>query len=197
MQGLFCKIFDLLRCATIQYMSMTSKKIFLTGERDVGKSTIIKRFTSELDFIPAGFSTLPGDSSADGSTDHIFLIPFGTPLEEFPETPPVAIRNKKQMGYQSFPEVFDDLGTKILMSSRGSRLIVMDELGFMESEAFAFQEAVLTCLDGKEPVLGVIKPRQISFLDKIRAHPEVQTIEVTVENRNQIFELLLENFKIV
>ena len=177
------------------HMKEDAKKIFLTGERDVGKSTIIERFVRELDFVPAGFNTVPGGASADGSTDHIYIIPFGRPLEELPNTPPVAVRRKIEMGYDSYPEIFDSLGLEILKSSKGSRLIVMDELGFMEAKALEFQREVFACLDSDEPVIGVIKPMHTPFLDKIRAHDAVQTIEVTIENREQVLESLLNNFK--
>ena len=179
----------------IPHMKEFTKKIFLTGERDVGKSTIIERFVSDLDFVPTGFNTVPGGVSADGNTDHIYIIPFGMLLEELPNTPPVAVRRKIEKGYDSYPEIFDSLGVEILRSSKGARLVVMDELGFMEANALEFQREVFSCLDSDEPVLGVIKPIQTPFLEKIRAHTAVHTIEVTIENRNQVLESLIKDFK--
>jgi nucleoside-triphosphatase len=170
-----------------------NKKIFLTGGKQVGKTTIITRFVSELAFLPAGFNTVAGGASADGRRDRIFIIPYGTPLAEPPDIPPAAVRGINKI--QSYPDVFDTLGSAILKASHGAKLIIMDELGFMESEAFSFQKEVFACLDSAAPILGVIKPKQTPFLDRIRAHRAVQIFEVREGNRNQVFEILIRDFK--
>jgi nucleoside-triphosphatase len=174
---------------------MAKRKIFLTGVPGVGKTTIINRFVSELALLPAGFSTVVGGASVDGSTDKIFIIPYGKPLVEAQNILPAAVRDKNKMTFQAYPDVFDTLGQAILKASRGAELIIMDELGFMESAAFSFQNEVFACLGSDTPILGVIKPMQIPFLDRIRAHEAVQILEVTAENRNQVLEMLLRDFK--
>jgi nucleoside-triphosphatase len=166
------------------------KHIFLTGERNVGKSTIISRITAGLDFIPKGFNTLPGSRSADDGTDYIYILPYGTRLDENAGIPPVACRrwDEDNSGppFSAYPEIFDTLGADILKNSGGAKLIIMDELGFMEKDAHIFQREVLNRLDGDIPILGVIKPKHTPFLDSIRAHENVTTIEVTVENRESV-----------
>jgi nucleoside-triphosphatase len=82
--------------------------------------------------------------------------------------------------------VFDVLGVRILADRAAARRagrIVMDELGFLETGAPRFQAAVMDCLDGDVPILGVIKPDRTPFLDRVRAHKAVHLIEVTLENR--------------
>ena len=54
-----------------------------------------------------------------------------------------------------------------------------------------FQAAVLSALDGKLPVFGVIKPRSTPFLDAVRSHPKVQVLEVTPETRDDLLQQLL------
>jgi nucleoside-triphosphatase len=168
----------------------TMKHIFLTGERNVGKSTIISRITAELDFTPKGFNTLPGSRSADDE-DYIYILPYGTRLDEKSGIPPVACRrwdaDNTGPPFTAYPETFDTLGADILRNSGGAKLIIMDELGFMEKDAQVFQQEVLNRLDGDIPILGVIKPKNTPFLDSIRAHKNVSTIEVTVENREEAF----------
>lgn len=189
------------------------KHIFLTGERGVGKSTIISRITSGLDFVPGGFNTVVGRVSEDGSSDHIFIIPYGTRFDEESDIPPVAIRdrsglvngNKDGNGnkisntvhrstdserphFKAYPDVFDTIGTDILRNSVAAKLIIMDELGFMEKDAMVFRTEVLKTLGREVPILGVIKPRSTPFLDCIRANKNVITIEVTEENREAVYE---------
>ncbi len=67
----------------------------------------------------------------------------------------------------------------------------MDELGFLESEAFAFQKKSLEILDGDTPVIGVIKPRSSDFLDLVRKHPRVEILEVTPENRTERLKFVM------
>ena len=86
---------------------------------------------------------------------------------------------------------FDEFGTKILDCSGRHDIIVMDELGFLESGAFCFQSAVMRRLDGEVPVVGVIKPCQSEFLDMVKAHPMVSVKEVTEANREDVLEWLL------
>ncbi|MDR0876173.1 MAG: nucleoside-triphosphatase [Clostridiales Family XIII bacterium] len=167
-----------------------AEHIFLTGEIQVGKTTIIERILSGIDFVPGGFCTVAGGASSDHSIDHIFIIPFGESLDESAGIPPVADRYRNERVIVNYPEIFDTVGVRILKDSDGARLIVMDELGFMESEAEAFQSEVMRLLDGETPIIGVVKRRDTPFLDRVRAHENVTVIEIRRDNRDEIFEKL-------
>jgi nucleoside-triphosphatase THEP1 len=62
----------------------------------------------------------------------------------------------------------------------------MDELGFIESAASAFQNAVFAVLDGSVPVLGVIRKGSTPFLEKVKAHGNVSVVEVDTANRDKL-----------
>ncbi|MDR0886032.1 MAG: nucleoside-triphosphatase [Clostridiales Family XIII bacterium] len=196
--------------------NIKSQKIFLTGERGVGKSTIINQIVhdmcTQLDLTLVGFQTLPGAVSADNSEDKIFIIPYGKyqradlmdasslqckstlPNPAPPHLKPVAIRDKKNQSFTAYPEIFDTLGVEILKMSQAQEntIIVMDELGFMESEAYAFQSEVLKILDHSATVIGVIKPKHTNFLDRIRNHKDVTVVTVTEENRDSIISVIYD-----
>jgi nucleoside-triphosphatase len=89
-------------------------------------------------------------------------------------------------------DVFDGFGCEILAACGKRDIIVMDELGFLESKAAAFRRGVMKFICGDVPILGVIKPAQIDFLDEVRSHPKVEVHEVTLENRESVYEFLLE-----
>jgi nucleoside-triphosphatase len=171
--------------------SNAAKHIFLTGERNAGKSTIIRKYCDTLDFAPGGFLTLPRGLRGDGG-DSIFIMPYTPAPDTETDACEVAVRKGGCAGVVSYPEAFDRKGVEILEKSRGAALIVMDELGFMEKGALLFQRAVLGILDGDTPVLGVVKPvalrkTESAFLDAVRGHPLVALIEVTPENREEAY----------
>ena len=93
---------------------------------------------------------------------------------------------------ENMTSVFDTHGTEILRNSGKRDVIVMDELGFLESKALAFRQVVMRHISGNVPVLGVIKPMQTEFLNAIRSHSSVKLREVTVENRDAVLTWLLE-----
>lgn len=90
----------------------------------------------------------------------------------------------------SYPQVFDSLGCRLLENAEQADIIVMDELGFLESDARIFQNRILKILDGDIPVIGVIKPKRSEFLDRVRAHPKVKLVEITPENREEKLSFL-------
>ena len=67
----------------------------------------------------------------------------------------------------------------------------MDELGIMESASPKFCEAVLNHLDGDEHVIATVKEKNANLLNKVRNHPKAQCYEITVENRDELYEILL------
>ena len=166
------------------------KNVFLTGAIGAGKSTAVNRFVQTLDFVPAGFKTLPAEPEKNG-WNTLVIKPFGA---EQP-TSTVAVRDKEKQTMKVNIDAFNATGAEILRDSRAhgpGGLIIMDELGFMENEAIVFQEEVFRCLDSETPVLGVLKAVSTPFLDAIRARDDVREIEVTTENREMVFDELLK-----
>ena len=69
---------------------------------------------------------------------------------------------------------------------------MMDELGFMESKAEAFTQAVIHALDVDIPVIAAVKARfDVPFLNEVRAHPKTRLYMITTENRDALFSELL------
>jgi len=160
--------------------------VFLTGEKQVGKSTIIRRYLELTGISADGFVTFwESDGSGAGG---LYLSRYS------PDPPPpdkylIAVKGTRRLTpVEEHARVFDVFGREILDNSGKRGLIVMDELGFLESEAPDFQRAVMRHIDGDVPILGVIKPKRTGFLDGIRAHPNVTVREVTPENRDEVLK---------
>ncbi len=151
--------------------------IFLTGPKQVGKSTLIGKYLAQYPGRVGGFRTrrthawlgdrwsvhlLSGDGSGTAGAENLLFI-CGCPS---PDT----------------PRRFDALGCTAL--EEPCDLILMDEVGPNEAQALEFQKAVFRALDGKTPILGVLQMAQSDFLSAIAAHPKVTVISITEENRD-------------
>lgn len=162
------------------------KHLFLTGCKRIGKSTVLQRLLEGRDMELGGFLTrrVPGPAGAS-----VYMLRPGRPAEYTPENC-LFLRTPdwKLVDYGKF----NSLGVQILRQSRGSDLILMDELGPGESGASAFCRAVRECLDGEKPVYGVLQQAQSQFLDEIKTRSDVCVITVTEDNRENLPRILLE-----
>ena len=165
--------------------------LFLTGERGVGKSTLLKRLLAYHSLRIGGFRTLP--FACEEASSGYYLVGSAEPLPVNPSPDRIiALRTADGRMQQQFPEVFETLGVAILSrcAHNWPDLIIMDELGFIENEALRFQEWVFRCLDAPVLVLGVIKPLSTPFLDCIRGRKDVATFAVTLANREELLAQL-------
>ena len=162
--------------------------IFLTGEIQVGKSTIIRSFMSKSGLTADGFLT-SWQTGNDGITT-LFLVAYNE------RTPRWPIARKTPDRFELDPNIddtFNVIGSRILDQSGRHDLIIMDELGVLESRAHNFQSAVMQRLSGSTPILGVLKQRSSQFLDSVGTHPKVRIFTVNTDNRNNILDPVLRD----
>jgi nucleoside-triphosphatase len=161
--------------------------IFLTGDVGIGKSTVLNKTLALLPpMVCGGFRTVSRTPITRGAQYDVFIE---STRGNTPRDAAHLVGTRWGDGRNtSYPEAFDTAGAVIVTAlPAAAELIIMDELGFMESDAEVFRRAVMNALDGALPVLGVIKPRRSDFLDGIRAHPRSQIFEVTAENRDALY----------
>lgn len=149
------------------------KHIFLTGAKGVGKSTLVRHLLSQGSWRLGGFFTVKREGK-------VYLLRPG----EAPSSDSFLF----SCGEDAEPARFDALGCAAL--SVPCNVILMDELGPHESDAKAFQAAVFRALDSDTPVLGVLQRSGTAFLRQVAAHPRVQLIEVTADNREELAKTL-------
>lgn len=166
------------------------KHIIICGSRGVGKSTLIRKLIGKTGFPISGFITKKSESAGDG-TSSIYIYPASesTQLYRKSEQNLIGKCNNRRM-LEAHPEVFDSIGCLLLSKIDERGIIIMDELGFLESEAFSFQRRVLELLDGDTLVIAAIKNKNISFLNRIRSHRKCDVYKINEENRDQLFEKL-------
>ena len=160
--------------------------IFLTGEVGIGKSTVIQDVLSLLSVSDCGgFRTVSAAPLTKGAVLDVFIEKA---WEQTPHDTEHLVGSRWGDGhFSAYPSAFDAVGASIFASCpKGAELIIMDELGVMESEAKEFRKAVFDVLNGSLPVLGVIKARRSDFLDAIRLHEKSKIFEVTRDNRDEL-----------
>ncbi len=162
------------------------RNIFLTGEVGIGKSTVVQKTLALLSCVSCGgFRTVSAVPITEGAMLDVFIE---RAWEQTPHDAEHLIGSRWGDGhFTSYPSAFDIVGTSILEAcTADAKLIIMDELGLMESGAKLFQKVVMDTLDGSHPVLGVIKPKHSAFLDAIRSHEKSEILELTRDNRDEL-----------
>ncbi len=92
-------------------------------------------------------------------------------------------------------EVFDGLGTALISCGDSNGLIIMCELGFLETEAKGFQDKVFSCLAGEIPTVVIMKQKlQYEFMQKLRDLEGVEYAELRSDNFDEILERVVKAF---
>lgn len=164
------------------------RHLFLTGERQVGKSTLLRRMIQAHDLRCSGFETraLMLDGERRGFTLHARV-----PMEPFQNDCVVCVRMAERKSVPVLP-VFEENGVALLRASMAAPepFILMDELGRLEREAHGFCAQALACLDSGKRVIGVLQQCDAPLIQAIRARSDVQILTVTRENRDALAERL-------
>lgn len=171
-----------------------SKHIFLTGEVQVGKSTVINSVLAALELRVGGFRTaFDGDRAKAERWLYLWDAAEPPALDESHG----VVRFRAQSRAEILTERFDALGGGALRRAResGAELILMDECGRFEAQAAGFQREIFSALDGDIPVLGVVRQGFHGWLDTLRAHPKVEVLTVTAENRDALPAQIIQQLK--
>lgn len=164
------------------------RPILIVGARDVGKTTLIRRLLSETARPVRGFYTEKHLTQPPG-THSIRLYPAWMSRDEPIGTPDNQVGRWNGQSMQAFPQVFDTLGVACLRDVPPGALVVMDELGFLESKASRFTQVVLDTLNGPAPVIAAVKDRpDVPFLRAVLAHPQALVFHLTPDNRQELYQ---------
>ena len=168
--------------------------LVICGERGVGKSTCIRRVIRETKPEISGFITKSESGTEDGFHD-IYIHAAGQSENERHFGKDNLIGSCNKVIHRINTEVFETKGVEYLTGCRGD-IIVMDELGFMEADASAFQQAVIDCLEGDVPVIAAIKPRvDVCFLNRIRCMDKVEVIPIYERTREDVYLYVRDRLK--
>jgi nucleoside-triphosphatase len=167
---------------------MSGKNILLTGPPRVGKTTLIMKALAKLkEKDSGGFYT---EEIREKGVRVGFRILTLDGMEGILSH--VDYRGGVRVGRYGVNLIdLEEVGVKSILDSLEKDVVVIDEIGKMELFSGKFRDAVMKALDtGK--VLGTIKLGIDEFTEEIRMRKDVETIEVTFQNRDTLADRLIE-----
>lgn len=170
--------------------------IFLTGEIQIGKSTLLRRALSAFPNIKTGGYCTVTVADVPDAKGSVYIIPTSEPDALLGEHNRAGIRYNHGRGRKVFTQVFDNYGAECLSHTGGSDIIIMDEVGVMEREADVFSAKIIELLGGDTPIVGVLrKSAETPLAQAVRSHPNVKMVEVTEQNRDDLAQMLVSHIR--
>lgn len=169
---------------------MIKKNIFITGAPSSGKTTVIKKVIQMIRLQANGFYT--EEERINGKRVGFLMKTL----------------DGKQ-GYLAHEDIQSDLhirrfGVSLLnietiavpaINPIGEQLIILDEIGKMECFSPIFIDAAIRALDSPNIVVGTITLGGTDFIQQIKNRPDLEILEVTPENRDELPQLILQRVK--
>lgn len=168
-------------------------KILLCGDVQVGKSTLIRKLVSATGRKPRGYITIR-IPAPEGETSYVYLYDIANPPEKIGDA--AVIKEIAPCGATDYPEVLDTLGAEYLNGIAEGELVILDEIGTVESSSPLFQQAIMRILDGNFDVLAAVKAQNTEFLRAVRRHPDCELYMITPENRDKLYAQLKKEYNI-
>jgi nucleoside-triphosphatase len=162
-------------------------RLFLTGNPGVGKTTLIRAVVQRLKGITcAGFYT---EETRQGGQRTGFRV---VTLDEQKGILAIVGRKKPTVGkYSIRVETFEKL---VLLQldpiTTPADLYVIDEIGKMELLSRQFRMRIVELLAQPTNLLATITKRGNEFTDQIKRRTDIEIIEVTRQNRDELPEEL-------
>jgi len=159
---------------------MLSLKIAVTGAKGIGKSTTIRRILEFIPQKPFGFITRPVEEGENISGFEIVDLFDGS-------SHPIAYFDEEN-SIHPILEGFEKTGVSALEHAlKYGEVILMDELGFLESTAVNFKNMVFKVLESDKLVFCVIKAEPNDFLKAVSNKVD-RVFTIREDNRDEIDE---------
>ena len=163
--------------------------VLIVGPRQVGKSTLINKVLQAVNRPVWGFATKKEADLYDPALGHpIYIYNANGPRTQTKDNLVGYCMNHCPLVYT---EVFERYALKLQETPPEGSVILMDELGFMESRAKDFCDTVMKHLDGEIPVIAAVKNKSTDFLDAVKNHPNCKCFFISEENRDSLAEEVL------
>lgn len=127
------------------------RNLFLTGSVGCGKSTSIAAALGEALPLAGGFLTVRQRDETGCPAAFLLMRPDGTERG--------IILEGSSGQFTMHPEVFEDLGIRLLEEGERHDYVVLDEIGGFELLSESFTAALRKLLESDVPCIGVMKGR--------------------------------------
>lgn len=165
----------------------------IVGETNVGKTALINRVVETLSVSYSGYVTSKDNENYDEQNGYpVYIYEAGKSGVHSSEN---LIGYCKDRHPKAICETFDSFAGTLRKNSREGDLIVMDEVGNMETCSSSFCDTVIGLLDEEKPIIAAVKHKESEYLNSIKNHPNCKCFYITEENRNSLFFEVLEFMK--
>ncbi|MBI4776865.1 MAG: NTPase [Deltaproteobacteria bacterium] len=167
---------------------MNRGNVLVTGPPGIGKSTVIEKLLQRLGLPATGFFTR--EIREQGRRVGFSILTCDGRAGVLAH---VNIKSAHRVGrYGINLEALDRLAVPSMVPQTSKQVVVIDEIGKMECFSKLFREAVVRALDAENRVIGSISMKGESFIQNVKARPDVLLVKVSEENRDSLVPYLLE-----
>ncbi len=169
--------------------TMRKRHILITGPPGIGKTTLIKRISHELQNLnPAGFYT--EEIRVEGIRKGFSLVSFDGKRGMLSHT---DITSRYRVGkYGVDIAAFEDFLDHIAFFNPDIGVIIIDETGKMECISDKFRKLLKTLLEQERLVIATIASKGEGIIEEIKKRDDVELFVMTQNNRNSLLPEILK-----
>lgn len=157
--------------------------ILIVGNSDTDRAGFVDALLAELKPRPKLYGYRSVKEEADGQGNcPIYIYPAAGKRERREDN---LLGCCKERYATVIPEAFER-NAHLIENAKPDGLLVMDEIGPMESRSPRFCSAVLAALDSDVPVLATVRDNDTSFLEQVRSHPKARRFDLTQDTGEQL-----------
>lgn len=174
------------------------KRVFLlTGSPGVGKTTVLTKCVINLSEKGVSVGGMVSSEIREGKARVGFEIRDLTNSQHGILAHVNQKRGPKVGKYRVNLEDLHNIGAQAIRKAlRKCDLIAIDEIGPMELFSEEFKEAVEEALESRKLVLAVVHYRaDDEIISKVKSRKDAETIIVTVENRKELAQEIVEEIQ--
>jgi nucleoside-triphosphatase len=166
------------------------RNILITGRPGIGKTTLIKKLIDHYQHEAYWFYT---EEIRQNNRRTGFRIRTSENKEEILAS--VDIRRPPYVSKYGVNVVgFEEVVLPLLQSALEKRkTLFIDEIGKMELFSKMFKELIQRVLDSSNLLVATIGKAEHGFISKVKGRSDVTLYELTLVNRDKIFEKILSN----
>ena len=169
-------------------MEIKTKNIFLTGPPSSGKTTVIQKVIAKIGKKATGFYTQ--EIKKHGKRVGFMMKTLDGQEGLLGHETIKSLYHIRRYGVSI--ENIEQLAVPAITPQSEDTIVVIDEIGKMECFSSAFCKAALKALDAPNMVLGTIAVGGTDFIRALKERKDIKIYEVTLQNRDQLPDLLLE-----